>query len=180
MHYGRRALVLSTVALLGVMAGSPSLSASPETHCVVNVVDQAVDGELITGPVRCYATFAEAMYDASNGTLALAEDTTGSDVFAGGVQAVQVASFAIGIHYDGASGTGSSITVSGSGCTGGFWNTGSAWANRISSSWNGCGRLRHWDLPTQGGASENTFGAGTTDNLTSLNNKVESVSYHSS
>jgi hypothetical protein len=66
------------------------------------------------------------------------------------------------------------------GLTGGYWNTGSTWANRISSSYNGCYRLRHWELPNKSGASESTYGVGTTNNLGSLNNRVQSVSYHSS
>ncbi len=91
-----------------------------------------------------------------------------------------LSSFALGIHFDGANGSGSSITVTGAACSGGYWNTGSAWANRISSSYNGCGRLAHFDLPNKGGSVENTFGAGTTDNLGALNNQTESVAYHSS
>ncbi len=55
----------------------------------------------------------------------------------------------LGVHFDGTNGTGSSISVSGGGCTGGHWNTGGSWANRISSSWNGCYKLRHHNPPTE-------------------------------
>lgn len=66
----------------------------------------------------------------------------------------------------------------GAGCTGGYWNTGLAWANRISSSWNGCYRLRHYDGPNKSGASGDTVGAGSTHNVpAAINNKTESVAY---
>ncbi len=61
----------------------------------------------------------------------------------------------------------------------GWWNTGTSWDDRISSTYNGCSRLRHYTNPNMGGASEDTKGAGTRDNLTSyLNNKADSVSYN--
>jgi hypothetical protein len=91
-----------------------------------------------------------------------------------------LSSFTLGIHFDGFNGTGSSISVAGSSCTGGWWNTGTTWANRISSSYNGCARLRHYDLANKGGSYQDTYGAGTTDNLSTMDNRSESVSYHSS
>ncbi len=86
--------------------------------------------------------------------------------------------FTLGIHYDGYNGTGSSITVVGSSCSGGWWNTPSWFDNRISSSWNGCYRLRHYNKPNRGGMSGSTYGAGSVHNVPWwINNKAESVSY---
>jgi hypothetical protein len=135
---------------------------------VVFVVDQKPDGELIVSRPECFADEAEADVRALEGDDSWSESLSA------------VSSFVLGKHFDGFNGSGSSISVVGSSCTGGHWNTGSAWANRISSSYNGCYRLRHWELPNKNGASENTYGVGTTNNLGPLNNLVQSVSYHSS
>ena len=68
----------------------------------------------------------------------------------------------------------------GSSCTGGWWNTPTAWDNRISSSYHGCAALRHYDLPGKVGQVQLTTGVGTIKNLTTLNNRTESVSYSTS
>jgi hypothetical protein len=151
-----------------------------ETHCVVDVIDELSDGELVVSTPRCYPTFVEAVADASNGQMQVPPATEGKALFEDEQLAIAYSTFTLGTHFDGANGSGSSISVVGSSCGGGYWNTGSSWANRISSTWNGCGRLRHYDNPAKGGSSENTYGAGTTDNLGTLNNRTESVSYHSS
>lgn len=172
--------VLFTVLVLGIPAAPAGAAAAEETHCVVEVVERAADGELLTGPADCYPTFAEAMAAASDGRLRLPAATTGSVVLTDEAIAESVSSFTLGIHYDGASGSGSSISVVGSSCTGGYWNTPLSWSNRISSSWNGCARLRHWDGQSKTGSYQDTSGVGTTDNLTTMNDRTESVSYHSS
>jgi len=150
-----------------------------ESHCVVDVTARSSTGQLLLSESRCYSTFAEAMFDASAGSLALPPPTQ-SDVLEGDKEfAAEVLSLILGIHFDGANGSGSSITITGSGCNGGWWNTGASWANRISSSYNGCARLAHYDFPNKGGSVESTYGVGTTDNLGLLNNRAESVAYHS-
>lgn len=173
--------VVFTVLVLPISA-APAGAAAPDhqTHCVVEVVAQTADGELLTGPADCYPTFAEAMAVASGGRLRLLAATPGSVVLTDEAIAESVSSFTLGIHYDGASGSGSSISVVGSSCAGGYWNTSSSWSNRITSSWNGCARLRHWDGPSKTGSYQDTSGVGTTDNLTTMDNRTESVSYHSS
>ena len=160
--------VLSVLVVLAAIPPSGEAAPPPETHCVVFVVDQRPDGELIVSEPECFADEAAADAKAAEGHESRAESVRA------------VSSFVLGKHFDGFNGSGSSISVVGSSCTGGYWNTPSAWANRISSSYNGCYRLRHWELPNKNGASENTYGVGTTNNLGSLNNRVQSVSYHSS
>lgn len=163
-----------------VAAGLPangSLSA-PESHCIVYVVGQTASGELTTSPPDCYDTLARALSmgpGVEPPDLAPDEDHSINPVLS-----IPMASFTLGIHFDGLNGTGSSISVVGSSCTGGYWNTGAAWANRISSSWNGCYRLRHHDGPNKTGAYADTVGVGTHNVPSSMNNRTESVSYWAS
>ena len=142
-----------------------------EEHCVMYVLGQHEDGEFILSDPVCYKTIREV-------EVLLAENAR-SSVLAGGFGET-LGSFTIGRHFDGFNGTGSSVSIVGVSCTGGYWNTSAAWDNRISSSYNGCARLRHYDLPNKAGTFQDTYGLGSTDNLSLLNNKVESISYHSS
>jgi hypothetical protein len=174
-------LVVSVAVVAVWMLGAGPAVGEVETHCVVEVVDQRADGELVLSEPRCYWSFAEAMFDASDGAAQLGSDSSGAVLFEDGPTTEGVlASFTLGIHFDGFNGSGSSISVVGDSCTGGWWNTGASWANRISSSWNGCYRLKHHDGPNKSGASESTVGVGATRNLSVLNNRAESVSYWSS
>ncbi len=178
MHSSRSALAIAALTLVTTVFVTWPASAATETHCVVDVVDTLEDGELVTGPARCYPTLAEALQDASGRTMRLSRNVPSSGGLGDGLVFSTLASFTLGTHFDGASGTGSSISIVGSSCTGGHWNTGPTWENRISSSWNGCARLRHWEGPSKTGLYEDTFGVGTTDNLVTLNNMAKSVSYH--
>lgn len=143
---------------------------------MIFVVGVAENGQFKTSEPECFRTRGEASSWAALGLPLMS--STGTELSNGGVAAMST--FTLGTHYDGFNGTGSSISVVGSSCTGGHWNTTPSWDNRISSSYNGCARLRHYDFPNKGGSAENTYGAGTTDNLGPLNNKSESISYHSS
>lgn len=182
-----QARVIALAAALVLLAQGSVASAPTETpvnaaeeHCVVDVIGEKTSGELIVSGPRCYRSFSEAVADATNGSVRIPVGTRGDVLFTDKGVADAFSSFTLGTHFDANNGFGSSITVVGSSCSGGYWNTGLAWRNRISSSYNGCGRLRHYDYANKGGASENTYGTGTTDNLGSLNNRTESVSYHSS
>lgn len=184
---GNHAIAATSVVALIIVAQSAAANATPEdpsvsteTHCVINVIGERPTGELLVGEPRCYLKFSEAVEDVTKGSIQLPENTRGTILFKDARFASSFSSFTLGTHYDGYNGSGSSISVVGSSCTGGYWNTGISWRNRISSSYNGCTRLRHYDYANLGGASENTYGAGTIDNLGSLNNRTESVSYHSS
>lgn len=167
------ALVASPIAL----SSTPIAKAPRETHCVLFVVGQADDGEFMMSDPVCFESEAVADIWASTdpaGELGLSVHHSNSDVV------VTASTFTLGKHFDGANGTGSSITIVGGSCTGGYWNTSTSWDNRISSSYNGCAHLIHWDLPSKSGTAQSTYGSGTTDNLTYMNNRTESVSYHSS
>lgn len=171
--------VTASLALAVLVALPPIVEPTrplEETHCVAVVVGQEESGELVTTDPVCFETEGAARLWTSSG-LALASTSTSSF----GDDLIQpLAIFTLGIHYDGFNGTGSSISVIGSSCTGGWWNTPIAWDNRISSSYHGCAALRHYDFANKGGSYQLTVGVGTTKNLSLLNNRAESVSYSSS
>lgn len=156
---------------------SPALAEADESHCIAEVADQKPDGELILDSPKCFDGLADAYDYASN--LSLDVDLADSTLF-GSVQSLG-GTFILGTHFDGYNGSGSSISVVGDSCTGGWWNTSSTWDNRISSSYNGCYRLRHFDYPNKAGDRYDTTGVGQTDNLSAaMNNRTESVAYYSS
>ncbi len=131
--------------------------------------------------LRCYSYFSLAMSDASDGEMSLALNTPAKSMLTDSMMQAEAIPFTIGIHYTGSNGSGSSIVIKGTGCTGGYWNTGSTWGNKISSSYNGCYRLRHYDNPNRSGSQTSTTGAGVIRNLVSaMVNRTESVSYHGS
>ena len=167
-------LALAATALSPAAAGAkPAEPVELDVHCVVYVVDKAEDGELKMSDPECFSTEAAAAERAAQPILK--PDLATLD------GSYTMSSWTIGKHYNGKNGTGSSITVVGSSCTGGYWNTPGWFDNKISSSYNGCYRLRHYDLPYKQGSGANTYGAGTTDNLPSyMNNRTESVAYFSS
>lgn len=176
--FGSAAILAAVLAVSSIPSVAWGL-VSGEEHCVVDVVGQHSSGEFIMSDARCYQTLEEAMVDATNGA-ALETGDSMSRYEDPDELTVLAQSFTLGIHFDGLNGSGSSTTVTGVDCSGGYWNTGSAWANRISSSYNGCYRLRHYDDANKFGSSESTIGVGATHNLGALDNRTESVAYHSS
>ncbi len=187
MHVIAGMVVGVLVAVIPMVPGGPETKPDPgatmaESHCVATVVRESSDGELVTDTPVCFTSFGAALEFASGGAVSLDPDVSGADVFVDGTAAQMVASsFTLGIHYDGYNGTGSSISVVGSSCSGGWWNTPDSWNNRISSSYNGCAVLRYYEGPGLYWYLGRTLGAGTTDNLPSgANNKAGTVSYSSS
>lgn len=179
-----RSLTVVAVISVALLAGLPAM-ADPsaeggELHCLVEVIGQKPSGELIVSTPDCHHTFEEAMVVASGGLLSVDGAPSGEELFSDADAGSVLLSFTLGTHFDGFNGSGSSISVVGGSCTGGYWNTGASWANRISSSWNGCYRLRHHDGPNKTGIYADTVGAGTHNLPSFMNNKTESVSYWSS
>ncbi len=177
-----RTPVVTASAVLAVMllAGVPAVAGAAgegDLHCVVVVVGQRASGELVVSAPDCYPSFQEAMAVASGGLISAEAVPSGEELFADPEAGSLLSSFTLGIHFDGLNGSGSSISVVGSSCTGGYWNTGASWANRISSSWNGCYRLRHHDGPNRTGTYVDTVGSGIHNLPWWMNNRTESVSY---
>ena len=178
----RRRYVLAAALLTAASVVSTPVSAvageptQDGRHCVLVVIGQHDSGELIMADAECFGTFAEAVTAASGGTVKAPVSATPESFLAGG-GGVLMSTFTLGIHYDGYSGSGTSYTVVGSSCTGGYWNTPSSFDNKTSSSYGGCYKLRHYDNANRGGASLSTYGSGSTHNLYSFNNRTESVQY---
>jgi len=175
-----RSLIVLAVVSVALLTGLPAVADPPdksEVHCLVVVVGEEASGELIVSEPDCYASFEEAMAVASGGLVSVEAAPSGEVLFTDSDSGSLLSTFTLGTHFDGLNGTGSSISVVGSSCTGGYWNTGATWANRISSSWNGCYRVRHHDGPNKTGTYADTVGSGTHNLPSYMDNKTESVSY---
>jgi hypothetical protein len=152
---GLSGAAVAAVTMVTPTAGGsePRAALTKEQHCVVRVIDKAADGELRTTAPVCSATRADAMRQLGT----------------------EATDWPIGIHFDGPAYTGSSFTVVGADCTGGWLNLNAAWINRVSSTMNGCPRIRHFDGYNLVTPSETTLYPGA--NLLSLNNKTNSIQY---
>jgi hypothetical protein len=177
MHTRRlaRSAMLLAVAMAASLVTVPPAEANAAHHCVLRVVGQRQSGQLVTAPPSCYASFADAMASIGVDTRGVTNPNPATLAAAGRLE--RAATFTIGIHYDGANWTGSSMSVTGSNCLGGWLNVSSTWVNRISSTWNGCNRILHFDGYNRTGAYESTMGNG--GNLITLNNRTNSIQYTS-
>lgn len=154
------ALVIGTAAIAASPAGATSKAAAvalqPGRNCVITIAPllpgQAIS--MMSAP-RCYATFAEAIADATNGRVQLPESAGATDITAATLApTIATSSTIIGIDWINSGYTGSSLTwqVSNSvGCTTGLSyqsNVTGSWNNVISSSkaFAGCGVNPHYDL----------------------------------
>jgi len=173
-------LTLAAVSVTVAPASGARDAAGSATgnHCMAKIVDQRSDGELVTEKPVCFATFSEAMSYASDGAVKLDADTPGSAVFEDEVVGPLADQFTLGIHFDLYGGYGLSIGIVGTICNGGYWNALGWWSNRVSSSFNGCHHLRHYDEASRVGSYFDTWTGGQIDNIaTWFNNRTESVAY---
>ena len=151
-------LFSATLSIGPASAAVPSTPTSAAPHCLTRVTGKSASGELRLSTPACYSTLTAVLLKAVGGGLvALSGD------------------FILGTHYDGANFTGASISVQGSDCYGGYINLTGWWANRVSSTANGCPEIYHYYWPDLAGTSEATYGGG--GNLSSLDNLSESISY---
>jgi hypothetical protein len=173
-----RVLAAAALTTGAIAVGTPLASAetvagrSHEEHCVVHVLGQEENGRYITDEPTCYPTLAEALADATGYTPAsFARQSVGRSIDVVTAQSVELAT-----HFDGLNQTGSSITVSGVLCDGGYVNLSSSWINRISSAINSCPNVNYYDGYDKTGTSQFTSGYGD-KNLTTLNNAANSIGY---
>jgi hypothetical protein len=149
---------LATTGVL-VAPRAEGATAPREQHCVVRVLGQAPNGELTTTEPECSTTRTGALR------------RSGADL-----TSAAMASSTLATHYDGYGYTGSSFTVVGDDCAGGWLNLPAPWNNMVSSTMHGlCPVIRHFDgfyliLPEQ-----TTTWPGA--NLLTLNNRTSSVQY---
>ena len=158
-------------------ASAPSASAPSapmqEEHCLVNVLGQEDGGRYLTDEPTCYPTFAEVLAAIGGGAGARSAQRSavpGAPIFA------PMSSTLLARHFDGANQSGSSITVNGVACDGGYVNLSSTWVNRISSATNSCSNVNYYDGYDKTGSSEFTSGLGD-KSLSTLNNAANSVGY---
>jgi hypothetical protein len=163
-------LAAGSLIVLALPASSAAASATPPANneCVVHVIGQKPSGEMELSARRCYPTHAEAMSAEHVGAWGPRASVRAS---------ITSPTFVIGYHCDPFNIAAPCTSVVGSGCTGGWLNTSAAWSNKISSTQNGCPTIRHFDGPNLTGSSESTFVVGNVSNLTTLNNKTESIQY---
>jgi hypothetical protein len=159
-------LVLGTMGTASA-AKTPSTPTEAAPHCLTRVTGKLASGELQLSTPTCYATMAEVLLNAAGGG-AVNGRSSGGGVAAFGT-------FIIGTHFDGFGFTGASISVQGSDCYGGYINLTGWWANRVSSTINGCPAIVHYYWPNLGGTFETTYGGG--GDLTYMNNLSESIAY---
>lgn len=141
--------------------------ASAEQHCLAQVLGQKADGELVLSELECS--------DGSRADLLAAHGVggfTGTGELAAGARAGTLAT-----HYDHIY-SGSSLTIAGNGCTGGWYELPSSFDNKVSSTaagvGSGCDRIRHYDGDGLTGGYRSTWPTGT---LGSYDNRANSILY---
>jgi hypothetical protein len=168
----RRVLALalaSALALSVVVSVGTASAAKTNEHCVARVIGRSESGELQLSTPVCYSTYSAVLANAG-GSVGTKRAGSG-----GGVTTMSGGTFIIGSHFDGAGFSGASFSVEGVDCYGGYLNLTGWWANRVSSTINGCPTITHFVWPNLVGGSENTTGFG--GNPTSLDNLSESIRY---
>ena len=71
---------------------------------------------------------------------------------------LQMSTSTLGRHFDGFNGTGSSISVIGANCTGGWWNTGPTWAKLTHPRTTAAPGCATGTSPTKRGCSKTPWG----------------------
>lgn len=174
------AVVSAIVALAGsppaVLTGQPAAGAdtsSPERYCQVEVQDEAdVRAGKLAEPV-CVDTFAALL-------TSLGVEPSKVVDHPAAMAPASWPSDALAAHYDGMSGTGSYIVVTGGDCNGGGLNLSPEWNDRIRSTRHlRCGTIKHWrDWGMQGPAETTSAGYGVVRNLTTMDRQVTSIQYY--
>jgi hypothetical protein len=167
----RRGLALtlaSALVLSVVFSVATATAAKANEHCLARVVGKSAAGELQLSAPACYATYSAVLANAGGSVGAKSTGSEGATTMSG-------STFILGSHFDGAGYSGASFSVEGVDCYGGYLNLTGWWANRVSSTMNGCATISHFVWPDLVGGSENTTGVGA--NLTSLNDLSESIRY---
>lgn len=140
MTVRRVAIALSIVLTTLVFAPSPAGAdseprSSRAEHCSMTIIGQKPSGEFIMTRPSCADTPAAAQ--ALDRQAMATEDTA---------MMAQV----LAIHYKGSNFSGSSLTINGVDCNGGWHNLNSSWTNKVVSTRNMyCLRTTHYDLPNK-------------------------------
>jgi hypothetical protein len=174
MISGVRAAVLlaSVIALGSILVPAASVSASTAyTQCFVKVIGTDANGNFITTPMQCYATYADLLR--SQGAVNVSDGVTPATV----TKAVLDTDSILATHYDGQYWSGSSFSVEGTTCGGGGLNLPASWNDRISSTANGCNDVVHYANANYGGTSYNCTGDGCLTMPANIDNQTSSIKY---
>jgi hypothetical protein len=145
------ALFVVIVLAVGGVTANPAAGAEEEIeHCTLAITGLNKDGSYRTGELEC---------------------TKGPAVARGGFSALTTY---IAVHYDGANLTGSTLSIEGGSCGGGWLNFPAAWQDRIESTSSVC-TVRHYRDLGLSGPHNTTWSPG--GNLTTLANAASSASY---
>lgn len=159
MARSRTATFGAMAVLVSVVVATGTAASDGDRHCAVGVLGTEQSGEFVLSEPVCFDEF-DVM------TEEFGAESLDSD-------------FIIGTHYEHANLGGSSFSVWGSACTGGWLNVPSGWNDRISSTANGCYRVRHWEHVNLSGAQFDTFSPW--GNITGvMNDKTSSIQYYGS
>lgn len=157
------------ISILAVALALPigPISTEPELHCAVAVIGHSQSGQLVTSRMVCRRSAAMAIEDVQQRQSMMRDGVVWP-----------TASRVLASHYSGKNGTGSSISIIGTRCSGGYWNATGGWRDTIESTRHSqCSRVRHYASYGRAGTYEMSVGPGIV-NLVSMANRVESVSYH--
>lgn len=161
------AMTSTAVAAVVSPVGAQEESSPGAEHCVTFVIGQEESGEYDLTTPTCFSETEDAM-----SYVGLGE---GLNTLAEVESAVSIQS-TIAIHYDGAGFTGSSLSVSGTTCGGGYANMSATWNDRVSSTLSGtCGRIRHFTGANKTGTYQDTLPNGNL--LSPVNNAASSIQY---
>jgi hypothetical protein len=142
-------LFIVAIALCAMVPAAGAANTKPDQHCVLQVTGKdARTGQLSTGPLTCDVGAASQM-----------------------TALVTVAA----VHYTGSNFTGSTLSIIGDSCSGGWLNMPTGWANVISSTSSSC-LVLHWDNYYLVGDSQSLSNPG--GNLTYMDNRTNSASYN--
>ncbi len=158
-------ICVGLLAAMWPVGGAVARDHADESHCVVDVSGGTAIG------AGCFESL-RAAHNSISDTSAISKRSAG--VFA----ASRVrSSSVVGVHFKGQNYTGSSITITGSGCSGSVWRPSGSWNNNIESSHLYCGSAptRFYDSSSCSGSHRPIRGSATT--LGWMNNRASCVRY---
>ncbi len=150
-------ICIGLLAVLSPVAGAAAQGIQQESHCVVEV----------SGGTATEAGCFESLRAARNSV---------SKSSARGVAGARSSSV-LGVHFKGQNYTGSSITITGSGCSGLVWKPSGSWNNNIESSYHYCGGspTKFYDSSSCSGSHQPIHGSAPS--LGWMNNRASCVRY---
>jgi len=168
-------LIIATALIGAVVLPAHTATAATQANnqCLITVNGTDANGNFIVESTKCYSSYAQVL-TAAGGVNVPTNVKAGMAPTSFGVLSI------IGTHYDGTSGSGSSFSVTGADCNGGGLPTPSGWNDRISSTWNGCPAIVHYENSDYTGSTFTTFDVGSVSNITGyMNNKTSAIKYFS-